>query len=62
MIIIKDMEMPSGCDKCRGKCIEGYPYFCHMADKSFTEEESNKIDDVNFKPSWCPLEELKEQK
>lgn len=61
MIAIKDMAMPRGCNECRGLCQETFPFRCHIADRDLAENESCvKIDDANFKPSWCPLIQVSE--
>ena len=62
-ILIKDMEMPESCDKCRF-CVNGFTdeapmYECGVQsydNVSVLVESGGKPFD--FRPDWCPLIEI----
>lgn len=55
-----DMEMPKSCKECRFR-ISSYISYCIAKEPVFRpipfEEERAKL---NNRPSWCPLQEVKE--
>lgn len=52
---IVGMEMPKSCDKCRFVWPKRYDVCC-LADKEHKIIQQKEID----RPSWCPLQEVKE--
>lgn len=53
MTVKIEMEMPTCCDKCKFM-LETFPQcFCFITDYWIVEKSHEK-------PSWCPLQEVKE--
>lgn len=55
---ITGMEMPKSCSECRGMRVSPHNFLCFFAD-----ERAIKVireTDLQKRPSWCPLQEVKE--
>ena len=57
-ILIRDMEMPTSCDKCRF-CVNGFmddAPMCECVVQSYDNDYNGNPFD--FRPDWCPLVEI----
>ncbi len=53
-----DMEMPECCRECRFRTCFWYEYLCGA--KLFREKDGGVlIKNLDERPSWCPLQEVK---
>lgn len=55
MTVKIDMEMPKSCHNCNFLYPKGYKVCCIA-----TSSKKIITEDVQNKPSWCPLQEVKE--
>ena len=62
-VLVRDMELPTACDKCR-LCVNGFTddapmYECAVESEDIVsvlvESDGNPFD---FRPDWCPLVEI----
>lgn len=62
-ILIRDMEMPTSCDKCRF-CVNGFTDDAPMYECAVQSYENVSVlvesggKPFDFRPDWCPLIEL----
>lgn len=59
-VLIRDMEMPTSCDKCRF-CVNGFTDDAPMYECAVQSYENVSVPvesdgkPFNFRPVWCPL-------
>ena len=62
-ILIRDMEIPKSCDKCRF-CVNGFTDAAPMYECAVQSYENVSVlvesngEPFDFRPDWCPLVEL----
>ena len=58
MTVKIDMEMPKNCNECRLNILHTFEYKCTALSEK--EQATVVIKNIDERPFWCPLQEVKE--